>query len=401
MINLLNEASDSKFVTRKWNIVNDNWKANYEEGNEITYNTEVLKSNLCDYNDAYILVRGNVTVTSNMYRRNWWNNNRRCWKFRFSHVHLIEYSSNYSETTGSLWFYSKYGASNFNNNIANVDNFKSFKHKVKLLENTVAQPAPKAANGILRNATIAVSSRYLRNFWRSLEMSLINCKVELTLKRAKYCIFSAGGTENAINDVMLIILFLLLKTKLYVYLVSLSPRDNQKVLSKGFERSIYWNAYKTKSENKNTTNEYTYFPESNFVGANRSFVLVDTNEANNAKRVNSRTYYLPKGIIKSYNVTINGKNFYGQPIDSDMKQYKEIRNLTRKRVEDYTTTCLLDYEYIKNDRLVAVDLSRQKELDADFKAIQQIWLVGQLKKLDADDNATDAGNDQSMFVLRN
>ena len=78
-------------------------------------------------------------------------------------------------------------------------------------------------------------------------MSLINCKVELTLKRAKYCIFSAGGTENAINDVMLIILFLLLKTKLYVYLVSLSPRDNQKVLSKGFERSIYWNAYKTKS----------------------------------------------------------------------------------------------------------------------------------------------------------
>ena len=77
------------------------------------------------------------------------------------------------------------------------------------------------------------------------------------------------------------------------------------------------------------------------------------------------------------------------------------RNLTRKLVEDYTTTCLLDYEYIKNDRLVAVDLSRQKELDADFKAIQQIWLVGQLKKLDADDNATDAGNDQSMFVLRN
>ena len=100
-------------------------------------------------------------------------------------------------------------------------------------------------------------------------------------------------------------------------------------------------------------------------------------------------------------MTINGKNFYGQPIDSDMKQYKEIRNLTRKLVEDYTTTCLLDYEYIKNDRLVAVDLSRQKELDADFKAIQQIWLVGQLKKLDADDNATDAGNDQSMFVLRN
>ena len=129
------------------------------------------------------------------------------------------------------------------------------------------------------------------------------------------------------------------------------------------------------------------------------FVLVDANEANNAKRVNTRKYYLPKGIIKNYNMTINRKNFYGQPIDSDMKRYKEIRNLTRQLVEDYTATCLLDYEYIKNDRLVAVHLSRQKELGADFKAIQQIESVGQLKKLDADDNATDAGNDQSMFVL--
>ena len=54
---LLNEQNNSKFVTRKWNIVNDNSIANYQEGNEITYDTEVLKSKLCDYNDAYILVR--------------------------------------------------------------------------------------------------------------------------------------------------------------------------------------------------------------------------------------------------------------------------------------------------------------------------------------------------------
>ena len=52
--NLLNEANDSKFVTRKWNIVNDNSKANCDVGNEIIYNTEVLKSNLCDYNNGYI-----------------------------------------------------------------------------------------------------------------------------------------------------------------------------------------------------------------------------------------------------------------------------------------------------------------------------------------------------------
>ena len=57
ILNSLNEANNSKFVTRKWNIVNDQSNANYDVGNEIIYNTEVLKSNLCDYNDAYILVR--------------------------------------------------------------------------------------------------------------------------------------------------------------------------------------------------------------------------------------------------------------------------------------------------------------------------------------------------------
>ena len=61
---------------------------------------------------------------------------------------------------------------------------------------------------------------------------------------------------------------------------------------------------------------------------------------------------------------------------------------------------MLDYDYIKNHyRLKAVALSRQKELDDDPKAFQQLELVGQLKKLDNDDNATDAGNDQSMYVL--
>ena len=62
ILNSLNEANNSKFVTRKWNIVNDNSKANYAKRHEITYNTEVLKSNLCDYSNAYILVRGNVTI---------------------------------------------------------------------------------------------------------------------------------------------------------------------------------------------------------------------------------------------------------------------------------------------------------------------------------------------------
>ena len=78
---------------------------------------------------------------------------------------LIEYSANYSETTGSLWFYSKDEAPDFNADIVNDNNFKSFKYKAKLLGNTVAQ-ADNAANGILKNATIAVSLKCLSNFLR-------------------------------------------------------------------------------------------------------------------------------------------------------------------------------------------------------------------------------------------
>ena len=70
----------------------------------------------------------------------------------------------------------------------------------KLLGNTEAQPNPNYANGILKNATLAVLLKYLSNFWRSLEMPLINCKVELKLKWKEYCVLSAGGDDNFIND---------------------------------------------------------------------------------------------------------------------------------------------------------------------------------------------------------
>ena len=107
-----------------------------------------------------------------------------------------------------------------------------------------------------------------------------------------------------------------------------------------------------------------------------------------------------KGITKNYNVIISRKNISDQPIDSDIKRYKEIRKLTTGQGEDYTTGCLLDYDYIKNYyRLIAVDLSGQEQLDADPKTIQQREFVGQLKKLDDNVNVTDDGNDQSMFVL--
>ena len=110
---------------------------------------------------------------------------------------------------------------------------------------------------------------------------------------------------------------------MYVPIVTLLARDNQKLskrLSRGFEISIYWNEYITKSENKNTTNEYRCFLKSDFVGINRLFVLVYTNGDDNAKRFKAKRYYLPKGIIDTYNVIINGENFYDQAINSDIKQ---------------------------------------------------------------------------------
>ena len=83
---------------------------------------------------------------------------------------LIEYSSNYSETTGCLWFYLKDEGTSFNTDIANDNNFKSFKYKTKLLENTMTDNA----NGILKNVTSAVSLKYLRNFWTILSISVID-----------------------------------------------------------------------------------------------------------------------------------------------------------------------------------------------------------------------------------
>ena len=167
---------------------------------------------------------------------------------------LIEYSSNYSVTTGSSWVYSKDEATNFNADIANIDNSKSFKYKAKLLGNTVAMPTLNQA----KNAAIAVPLKYLSNFWRSVKMLLIDCKIDLKLKWTKYCVLPANRSDNVNdNDNANNITFTIKDTKLYVPVVTLSARDNQqlsKLLSKGSEKSVYWNEYKTKSENKNATN---------------------------------------------------------------------------------------------------------------------------------------------------
>ena len=99
---------------------------------------------------------------------------------------------------------------------------------------------------------------------------------------------SAGA--DIININFNSIIFTIKDTKFCVPVVTLSARDNQKLsklLSKGFERSVYWNECKTKSEYKNTTNEFRYFLKSSFVRVNRLFIIVHTNEGDNAKRFNA------------------------------------------------------------------------------------------------------------------
>ena len=158
-------------------------------------------------------------------------------------MELIEYSSSFSNITRNLCFDYKGDANNFNNNIGNTNNFKSFKYKAKLLETIVAQPAPNAANGILKNETIAVPLKYLSDFWRSLEIPLINRKVELKRIWTKDCLLSAACNDNT-NANRDNIIFNIKDTKLYIPVVTLSARDNQnlpKRLSKGFKRSFYWN----------------------------------------------------------------------------------------------------------------------------------------------------------------
>ena len=124
---------------------------------------------------------------------------------------LLEYISNYSDTAGNLWFYYNEEAVNFGNDIANTNAFKSFEYKTKLIGST--------ANGILEDATFAVPLQNQSNFQRSLETQLINCKVELKLRRTKHCVLCVTANDNN-NDNPNKTIFTVKGTKLYVHVVS-------------------------------------------------------------------------------------------------------------------------------------------------------------------------------------
>ena len=210
--------------------------------------TKSTESSLCDYSDAYILVTGDIAVeganndTKVAFKS--WAPFRKCgteinetFIDEAEHINIampmynctIEYSDNYSDTSGSLWQFKRYEIEGHvdlivdDNHIPN--NSPSFKYNSSLITDR---------NGV----KIAVPLKYFSNFWISLEMPLINCKVELSLSWDLNCVLSnlVGASTFTTTD-----------AKIYVPIVTLSTEDNaklSKLSSEGFKRSVYWNNYK-------------------------------------------------------------------------------------------------------------------------------------------------------------
>ena len=400
IINLLDKIdTDSKhFATKKLYMINDKNNTNYgvdtdtgaNNPDTIKYDTRVLKPNLCDYAEAYILVDGTIRATSvvNATRLAL----KHCTPFikcnleiNDEHVdtaenldivmpmyNLIEYSDNYQDSSATLYQY-KQDEPPEGGPIPNLtaDNSSSFKYKIKLLGN-VNEVAGDGAGVRRLNVKVAVPLKYLSNIFRSLEMPLINCKVKLNLTWKKECVLSTADDDAV---------FIINNTKMYVPVVTLSKEDDKDFIeqqNKGFQRSIYWNDYKTKGETKDAdANNFKYISlDPSFQGVNRLFVMAYNKLAANDDQFNrdsKRVYYLPRNDLNKYNVIIDGRNFYDNPIESDIEKYRELKKVMIGKGEDYTTGSLLDYDYfLKHYKLVAVDLSKQKELDADPRAIQQI-----------------------------
>ena len=112
------------------------------------------------------------------------------------------------------------------------------------------------------------------------------------------------------------------------------------------------------------------------------FVLAyrDRSGANRVTADSHRIYFLPRIKSENYNIEIDGRNFYNQPINDLIKQFDEVRKVSTGQGDDYKTGCLLDFAYFKtNYRVIAADLSKQKALDATSTAIQQIIFIGKIK----------------------
>ena len=198
-----------------------------------------------------------------------------------------------------------------------------------------------------------VPLKYLSNFWRTLEMPLINCEIELILTWSRNCviIYTDVNDQNPT--------FTITEINLYVRVVTLSTQGNAKLLPQlksGFKRTISWNKYLAKPELLAQNPNLNHLIEQSFQGVNGLFVLAFENDA---QRASNKRFYIPNVEIKDYNVMTDGKNFFDQPINNMIKTYENIRKTTTGQGDDYTTGCLLDYTYFKKYyKMIAIDLSK-------------------------------------------
>ena len=216
-------------------------------------------------------------------------------------------------------------------------------------------------------------------------MPLINCEVELILNWSANCVIIRTNVANQVPT------FTITEANLYVPVVTLSTQDNAKLLPQlksGFKRTISWNKYLAKPELLAQNPNLNHLIEPSFQGVNRLFVLAFENDD---QRTSNKRYYIPNVEIKDYNVMIDGKNFFDQPVKNDKVTYENVRKIATSQGDDYTTGCLLDYIYFKKYyKMIAIDLSKQQALDADPKAIQQINFTANLDR---------AGNTRIYFIL--
>ena len=431
---LLSEDNESeklsKFVIIEYVKVNS-LSNMYNENKSIRFKTPMLRSNLCDYSDAFILVKGTITVTAPGANNN--ANNIRDKRNRplilknnapfvscittingeliedaddldtfIPMYNLLEYSKNYRKTIGSLYNYYRdelrddADDNNFDN--IKVVNSNTFKYKNKIIGNTynvdARIPNPDGAGQIdnpiynlNKNGTqeeeLTIPLIYLGNFWRALNIPLISCEVSLELKWDKNCVITSleqrdiggGNRDNAPTGATLSIT----DCKLHVPAVTLSKDDKTKLfanLKSGFKREIIWNKYTSQMTTEAVNNNLNILIDPTFTNVNKLFVLAYQNADD---RQSFSQFYLPNVMVKDYDVIIDKLVFFDLPIKTEEEAYGKIIDISRNN--EYTTGNLLDYDYFKKHyKLIAIDLSKQQVLQENEDLIQPINFIGKLEE---------------------
>ena len=411
--NLLGSESEnlSKFVTREYVRVNS-LSNTYNENKSIRFKMPMLRSDLCDYADTYIFINGTITVEAdhigarvdkNRDRKNIpliLKNNTPLISCIISCIiedaedldivmpmyNLLEYSKNYGKTIGSLYnCYRDELTNDGDNNFANrnVVNSNAFKYKNKIIGNTYNVDAAAAGYDINKEGTqaieLAIPLKYLGNFWRALNIPLISCEVSLELKWNKNCVITSlenriinAGPPVIRGNVPTSATLSITDCKLYIPVVTLSKDDEIKLLTNlksGFTREIRWNKYRSQMSTEEINNNSNILIDPTFTNVNRLFVLayqVDAN--NNDNRQSYSRFYLPRVMVKDFNVIIDKLALFDLPIKTE-EAYEKIIDISKN--DEYTTGNLLDYDYFKKYyKLIAIDKSKQQVLQENEDLIQ-------------------------------